>query len=264
VNQFKAILMGRKAGAAWALDWLLAHGHSISVVVISGHDPNMEPAALRAAELGIPVMNDAQVYAGLAESPRRPELLDVDLVISYLHASRILAPMIRLPRLGCFNFHPAPLPDLRGLGGYNFAILNGMREYGVSVHWVAESIDTGDIVDVDRWPIDPDRETALSLERQSQARLQTLFVRFMENLQFGAAIPSLQQGEGCYINRTQMEAAKRLPAGANAEQIDRCARAFWFPPFDGAYIEREGVKFTLVPPQVLKELGTLYRSFDGN
>ena len=41
-----------------------------------------------------------------------------------------------LGRIGCLNFHPAPLPDLRGVGGYNVAILEGMREWGVSCHFV--------------------------------------------------------------------------------------------------------------------------------
>lgn len=258
MKQIRIVFMGRKPGAAWALDWLIAHGHSIPAVIVSAHCPDTEPLTLRANEPGIPVMTDSQVYATLAG--HASIFSGVDLVISYLHASRIQAPLIGLPRLGCFNFHPAPLPELRGLGGYNFAILNGMREYGVSVHWVAESIDTGDIVEVERWAIDPDRETALSLERQSQKRLRSLFVRFMENLQAGQAIAVLPQGHGHYIRRQEMEAAKALPPDASAEQTDRRARAFWFPPFDGAYIERDGIKFTLVPRRVLQDLGELYRS----
>jgi pyridoxal phosphate-dependent aminotransferase EpsN len=231
-------------------------------VITSVNCSDQEPLKVRAKELGVPVMTDRHAYATLAESSPDSVFSHVDLVISYLHASRIREPLIRLPRLGCFNFHPAPLPELRGLGGYNFAILNGMRQYGVSVHWVAESIDTGDIVEVDRWAIDPDCETAVSLERESQERLAALFVRFMEQLEAGHAITALRQGDGSYITRQQMEAAKALPSAASAEQIDRCARAFWFPPFDGAYVERDGVKFTIVPPRVLKELAVPGGLFD--
>jgi methionyl-tRNA formyltransferase len=264
MKKFNVVLMGRKAGAAWALDWLISRGHSISALVTSARCSCPDPLTVRATELGLLVMTDSQVCATLAEPHNASLLSGVDLVLSYLHANRISQPLIRLPRLGCFNFHPAPLPELRGLGGYNFAILNGMREYGVSVHWVEESIDTGDIVEVERWQIDPDRETALALERQSQKRLRGLFARFMENLEAGNAIAKVRQGDGRYIDRKEMEAAKKLTPGASAEQIDRHARAFWFPPFDGAYIERDGVKFTIVPPRVLQELGAPHRSFDGD
>ncbi len=54
--------------------------------------------------------------------------------------------------MGCLNFHPAPLPDFRGLGGYNVAILEGLPEWGVSSHFVDEHFDTGDLVDVERFP----------------------------------------------------------------------------------------------------------------
>jgi methionyl-tRNA formyltransferase len=43
-----------------------------------------------------------------------------------------------------------------------FAILEQWREYGVTVHWLDEQFDTGDVVRVDRWSIDPDVETAAS------------------------------------------------------------------------------------------------------
>ena len=100
-------------------------------------------------------------------------------MISFLFWKLIREPLVSLGRIGCLNFHPAPLPDLRGLGGYNVAILEGMREWGVSCHFVDESFDTGDLVEVERFPIDPDSATAFSLDLESQERLLGLFQRVM-------------------------------------------------------------------------------------
>ncbi len=94
-----------------------------------------------------------------------------------------------LGRLGCLNFHPAPLPDFRGLGGYNVAILEGLAQWGVSCHFVDESFDTGDLVEVERFPIDPAAATAFSLDLESQERLFELFTRVMAPLLDGRELP---------------------------------------------------------------------------
>ncbi len=96
-------------------------------------------------------------------------------MLSFLFWKRIRPPLIELARVACLNFHPAPLPDIRGLGGFNVAILEDFAEWGVSAHFVDEEFDTGDLVRVDRFPIDRDGETALSLDLRSQERLLAVF-----------------------------------------------------------------------------------------
>jgi len=68
---------------------------------------------------GLRLETDEDLY----EAADRGELEGLDLVLSFLFSKRTHAPLIELPRLGCLNFHPAPLPDLRGVGSYNVAIL---------------------------------------------------------------------------------------------------------------------------------------------
>lgn len=264
VQQLKIVLMGRKPGAVRALDFLLSHGHRVSLVIPSDENGAIDGnATLYRAALarGLPIMQDDRVYEVLLDdSPTPQPLTDVDLVLSYLHMRRIRRPLIDLPSVGCFNFHPAPLPEFRGLGGYNFAILEGLSEYGVSVHWVAPSVDTGDIVKVRRFPIDDSAETALSLERKSQDYLFDLMKEFVLLVEQGAPIASIPQGQGRYIDRKEIEAAKVIRLDDSAEIIERKARAFWYPPYDGACIERNGARFTVVPPNSLKELSKIYQN----
>ncbi|MCL6441697.1 MAG: hypothetical protein K6T27_09430 [Thermoleophilum sp.] len=170
-----------------------------------------------------------------------------------LRAGRAL---IELPRLYCLNFHPAPLPELRGLGGYNVAILEGYREYGVSCHHVAETIDTGDIVRVVRFPIDPDTETALSLDLRSQEALLELFRSVIDEVVAGHELPRIPQGAGRYVDRAEFE---QLRVVGPRDDIERKIRAFWYPPYPGAVIELEGRRFTLVDEARLRELAAIYR-----
>ena len=139
---------------------------------------------------------DDELYARI----ERGELADIDLVLSFLFWKRLRAPLIELGRIGCLNFHPAPLPDMRGMGGFNVAILEGFAEWGVSGHFVDADFDTGDLVRVDRFPVEPDA-TALSLDMDSQVRLLALFKDVVDMAVDGTELPRTPQGEGRYVTQ---------------------------------------------------------------
>jgi methionyl-tRNA formyltransferase len=177
-------------------------------------------------------------------------------VLSFLFWKRIREPLLSLARIGCLNFHPAPLPDLRGLGGYNVAILEGRAEWGVSCHFVDETFDTGDLVEVIRFPIDQRAETAFSLDLRSQERLLQLFERVMGKALAGEELPREPQGEGRYVDRAEFESLRLVHPG---DDLDRKLRAFWYPPHPGAVLEFDGRRLTLVDDGLLADVADAYR-----
>lgn len=240
-----------KRSAARALDWLAGEGCEVVAVVASEPDRftrEEQRVDLVAERHGLPLVTDDELYADPPE--------DVDVVISFLFWKLIREPLVSLGRIGCLNFHPAPLPDLRGLGGYNIAILEGMSEWGVSCHFVDEDFDTGDLVEVERFPIDPDSETAFSLDLESQERLLGLFQRVMARALAGEELPRTPQGRGRYVDRAELEELRRVRPG---DDLDRKLRAFWYPPYPGAVVELDGRELTLVDEQLLAEVAEAYR-----
>ena len=240
-----------KRSAADALDWLVTEGADVAAVVASEPDSltrEEQRVDLVAERHGLPVMSVDELYA------RPPE--DVDLVISFLFWELIREPLLSLGRIGCLNFHPAPLPDLRGVGGYNVAILEGMREWGVSCHFVDAGLDTGDLVEVDRFAIDPDRETALSLDLTSQRQLVGLFQRVIGRVFAGEELRRTPQGPGRYVSREEFEQLRRVRPG---DDVERKLRAFWYPPYPGVVVEVNGRDLTLVDERLLAELAEVYR-----
>jgi methionyl-tRNA formyltransferase len=197
---------------------------------------------------GLPLVTDEE----LSGSP--PD--DVDLVLSFLYWKRIREPLLSLGRIGCLNFHPAPLPDMRGVGGYNVAVLEGMSEWGVSCHFVEADFDTGDIVEVERFPVDPDTATAFSLDLESQERLYGLFQRVLRRALADEDLPRTPQGEGRYVDRAEFEALRRVRPG---DDLDRKLRAFWYPPYPGAVLEVDGRELTLVDEGLLADMADAYR-----
>ena len=240
-----------KRSAARALDWLVVEGADVVAVVadepgeFTREDQRVDLVAERHA---LPLVSDEDLYS----SPPG----DVDLVISFLFWRRIREPLLSLGRIGCLNFHPAPLPDVRGVGGYNVAVLEGMSEWGVSCHFVDADLDTGDIVEVERFAIDPGTATALSVDVDSQEHLYELFKRVMRRALAGEELPRTPQGEGRYVSREEFEAMRRVRTG---DDLDRKLRAFWYPPYPGAVLEVDGRELTLVDERLLAELARLYR-----
>jgi methionyl-tRNA formyltransferase len=257
----KVVFMGKcKRSAARALAWLVERGVEVPAVVSAELDELTRPEQrldLVAEHHSLPLVSDEDLYRALAEPGSSAlDLEGVDLVISFLFWKRIRAPLIELGSLGCLNFHPAPLPDLRGVGGYNVAILEGRREWGVSCHFVDEDLDTGDLVAVERFPMDPDRATALSLDLESQERLFGLFERVMERALAGEELPRAPQGEGRYVSHDELERLRRVEPG---DDVARKVRAFWYPPWPGAVREVDGRELTLVDERLLAEMAEVYR-----
>ncbi len=89
-----------------------------------------------------------------------------DLIFSIYLNQLIKKELIDLPPQGTFNIHPALLPRHRGLFPYFWALAAGDEEMGVTIHWVDQKFDTGDILLQERISIEPE-DTILSLSYKS-------------------------------------------------------------------------------------------------
>ena len=240
-----------KRSAARALDWLVEEGAEVVAVTADAPDSftrDEQRVDLVAERHGLAIVSDEELQAAPPD--------DVDLVISFLYWRRIREPLLSAGRAGCLNFHPAPLPDMRGVGGYNVAVLEGMTEWGVSCHFVDPELDTGDLVEVERFPIDADAATAFSVDLVSQERLLGLFQRVMRRALSGEELPREPQGSGRYVSREEFESLRRVRPG---DDLDRKRRAFWYPPYPGALIEVDGRELTLVDERLLADAARAYR-----
>jgi methionyl-tRNA formyltransferase len=256
--------MGKhKRSAVGGLEHLLATGWEVAAVVApseAGGAAEVQRLDLAAERAGLPQVSDEVLYAAI-ERPAEAsiDLTGIDAVFSFLFWKRIRQPLIDLGAAGCLNFHPAPLPDMRGLGGYNVAILEDWPEWGVSAHFVDGEFDTGDVVRVDRFPIDRARETALSLDFRSQRRLLDLFRWTADELAAGRKLRRAAQGDGRYVTREEFEALRRVRLDDPPEITARRIRAYWYPPHDGATLEIDGQAVTLLDRGLLGEIAEAYR-----
>ncbi len=88
-----------------------------------------------------------------AQAAFRAHNADAAVVVAY--GLILPKPILKAPRLGCFNVHASLLPRWRGAAPINRAIMAGDKESGVTIMQMDEGLDTGAIVMADRISIAP-------------------------------------------------------------------------------------------------------------
>ncbi len=163
----RIVFMGTPDFAVPSLKALLAAGHEIVGVFTQPDKPKNRgmkltpsPVKVVAQEHQLPIyqpttLKTDEAYDVLADL--QPELIAVAAYGKILPKK-----ILELPSLGCVNVHSSLLPRYRGAAPINWAILNGDRETGVTIMYMAEGLDTGDIISQRVTPIDPN-ETVESL-----------------------------------------------------------------------------------------------------
>ena len=159
--------------------------------------------------------------------------LKPDLLLSLQCTKIIREPIINKFRLGCVNCHNAPLPLLRGCDPFAWAIHDGLKQMGVTLHQVPTSgIDDGPIIAQKRWPIKSDT-TAWDLYNKG--------LDFCENLLQDNLLHILN-GTNQFVSQDEKYVTYH-PANAfpyqpltidwtqSAATISALARARIFPPF---------------------------------
>ena len=243
--------MGSKPASVVALRHIVARGWDVKAVCVSGTvshpwypGPNLREVAL---ELGLPIYKQRDM----------PETGTVDVVISYMFRHLVKPHIAQRATNGAINFHAAPLPEYGGWRTYNLAILESKTEFGCTCHHLGEGFDDGPLVKVRRFPIEPEKLTGFDLEALAQAEMLRLFGEIAKLVEEGSPLPSTPQPahEIRYHSLDEFLPMKRIPDDVDAHTSDRYARAFWFPPYEGAYLEVNGVKHEVIPATVRERLG---------
>ena len=262
----RTIFCGRKRAALDALDHLLKRGWPVLAVVPRAAEPDwMDPPGFHdgIVERGLDYVTqkdliDALVHGGGSATARSFLSEPVDLVISYLFPDRVQQPLLDVARIAAINLHPGPLPEYGGLAGYNYAILDEQDTYAVTAHHMDESFDTGDIILRKDFPFDWRISTALDLEKMSRPYLLSTFQEVVHMVELGSALPRISQGKTHYTTKDEFESSKVIDLAKDSpKDVEKKARAFWYPPYEGAYVINGGVKFTVIPECKLEELGYL-------
>ena len=152
----------------------------------------------RARAHGLPFLSYPNVNADAALAALAS--YDADLFVSMSFDQIFRAPFLSLPPLGVINCHAGALPRYRGRNVLNWALINGEQTFGVSVHYVDEGIDTGDLLKQTHVPIAPTNTYREVLAEAHHACADTL-LGALGDLAEGRAERRPQGSGGFYCGR---------------------------------------------------------------
>jgi methionyl-tRNA formyltransferase len=199
-----------------------------------GRTQEIRPPATKAimakAHGDILVLQPARIKATDAIEQLRSLAPDVIVVMAY---GQILSrAVLEIPRIACLNLHASLLPRWRGASPIQAAIVAGDSETGITVMYMDEGLDTGDILLQKKMEIAPN-ETGDSLHDRLGAVAPEALLESLQLLEAGSA-PRRKQDSGTATHAPKLERdAGKIDWTESALAIERRIRAY--NPWPGAY-----------------------------
>ncbi|ALS27470.1 methionyl-tRNA formyltransferase [Paenibacillus sp. 32O-W] len=241
----RIVFMGTPEFAVPSLELLVREGYDVAAVVTQpdrpkGRKRTLTPPPVKEVALkhGLPVLQPERI--------RRPEAVEAiaaykpDLIVTAAYGQILPVAVLELPRLGCINVHGSLLPKYRGGAPIQRAIMNGERVTGVTIMYMAEGLDTGDMISRVEVPIADDDTSGTLFAKLSVAGAELL----------GRTLPSIADGTAVAVPQNDAEATYAPNLTRDDERIDwsRSAREIYnqvrgLSPFAGAFTLWNGEPF---------------------
>ena len=195
----RVVFMGTPDIAATCLTKILEDGFDVVGVYTQPDRPKgrgmklaFPPAKEVALAHNIPVFQPENFREDAAVEALRALQPDVVAVVAY---GRILPQrVLDIAPKGFINIHTSLLPQYRGSAPYQWAVLDGLTETGVSAMYLCREMDAGDIINVTKTPIGPN-ETAGELLDRLAVLGGELLSKTLQDVEQGIAVGTPQDAE---------------------------------------------------------------------
>ena len=231
------------------LQVLLAQGVRVPLVVTHFDSPDENiwfesvAAIARRYDINVATPDDPNTR----EFTDRISALRPDFVFSFYYRRMLKPALLAAGARGALNMHGSLLPKYRGRAPVNWAVINGERETGATLHYMVEKPDAGDIVDQQAVPILAD-DTALEVFGKVTVAAEIMLDRSLPRLIEGTA-PRIRQdlSRGSYFpGRTPQDG--HIDWNQSAAAIHNLVRGV-APPYPGAFTSFGGK-----PARILRTL----------
>ena len=254
----RVVFMGTPDIAATCLTKILGDGFEVVGVYTQPDRPKgrgmkmvFSPVKEVALQHEIPVFQPENFRADETVETLRALKPDVCAVVAY---GRILPQrVLDIPPMGCINIHASVLPAYRGSAPYQWAVLDGLKESGVSAMYLCHEMDAGDIIDVAKTPIG-ENMTAGELLDELAVLGADLLSRTLSRLQAGEKVEAVPQ-DPSRVSFAPMLDKTMCPIDftKTARQVHNQVRGLH--PWPVATMELEGKKFKVHATKVVEGAG---------
>ena len=222
------------------LQELLQAGANVTAVFTHDDDPDEQIWFRSVRQLAethqVPVYAPASVNT--SEWIARITAFEPDFIFSFYYRKLLSKDVLAAARRGALNLHGSLLPKYRGRCPVNWVLIRGERESGVTLHYMVEKPDRGDIVAQRAVPI-TDEDTALTLFHKLTAAAAQLMREIYPQLCAGTAprVPQ-EQSQASYFGGRRPEDG-RIDWSQPARDVFNLVRAVTHP-YPGAFSAWQG------------------------
>lgn len=248
----KILFMGTPEISMVSLKKLLDDGHNI-VAVVTGEDKprgrgnvmTPTPCKALAMERGIPVYTPKtlrdEAFASLLSE------IDPELIVVVAYGKILPRNVLDYPKFGCINLHVSLLPKYRGAAPMQRAIMAGESETGVTIMHMADGVDTGDIISVEKFPIS-DTDDFEAIHDRSAAVGSELLSKTIVEISLGRA-KRIPQDDSLATHAAKVEKADcKLDFTKSAKILDFQIRGVTPIPGAFAYLNGKMLKINRARP----------------
>ncbi|MDD3261461.1 MAG: methionyl-tRNA formyltransferase [Oscillospiraceae bacterium] len=182
----RVVFMGTPDFAVPCLQALLDAGHTVCGVYTQPDKPKGRkftltppPVKVLAQKAGLSVFQPVSLRT--ADETEKLRCLQPEVVVVVAYGKLLPKEILAVPPKGCINVHASLLPAYRGAAPIQWSVLNGEKETGVTTMYMAEGLDTGDILLQEKTAIGP-QETAGQLHDRLSQMGAELLVRTLDEL----------------------------------------------------------------------------------
>ena len=255
----RIVFMGTPDIAAVCLSKLIDAGREV-VGVITGEDKArgrgnvMTPTPVKslADKNSIPVYTPKTLRDEAFMEILRELSPDIIVVVAY---GKILpAEVLFYPKHGSINVHVSLLPKYRGAAPMQRAIMDGEKETGVTIMYMDEGLDTGDIILQESFPIDKN-DNFETIHDKSAEIGGNLMLKALAEIENGTATRTKQnEALASYAKKIEKSEAK-IDLTKSAEVLDPIIRGL--TPIPGAYLMQNGKMLKISSAEAVTGKGSL-------
>lgn len=197
-----------------------------------------ELASLGGVHLDVVVANDLA-------SLERAFSVHQDLLLSFGTGVIVPSWILEMPGLLALNVHAAS-PQYPGRDPHHFAVYDGARQYGATMHHMTKSVDAGPIVDVELFDVPAPVTPSELLARANDAGwslIARFFQRFSENGP-PTPMPGLAWGPR-KTTRKMFQEMCRIDPAMSKDEIERRLKATAMPGYGNLYLDLHGHRFRI-------------------
>ena len=244
------VFMGTPDFSVPCLNSIINAGHTVSAVFTQpdkpknrGHKMQMTPVKEFAVEKGIEVYQPLSLRKGEDGEKSLAVLKELapDCIVVVAYGQILPKTVLELPRYGCINVHASLLPKYRGAAPIQRVIMDGEIETGITTMYMAEGLDTGDMILKSKTDISFDM-TGEQLHNKLSQMGAELIVKTLKLLEEDTAPRTAQTDDNtCYAKMIQKEDC-RIDFGKSADTVYNQIRGLSSAPCAFTFLEGKRIK----------------------